>query len=275
MTDPVAGHYAGRSDLAAAIAERLTAGGHDLNSLKPQDLSGVDEFHIRGREATLELAEQMGLTAGARVLDIGSGLGGPARTVAQTYDCHVTGVDLTQAYCEAATAISAWFGLDDNTDFIAADATDLPLDDDAFDAAMTIHAAMNIPDKPAMFREARRVLKPGRMFAVYDVLQGEGGDVIFPVPWARDPSISALATPDDMLKLLDDAGFAVETSADSTSKSQAWFEAMAERLRTSGPPPVGFDLIFGPDFADMMHNQIENLAERRIRTVTYVCRAER
>lgn len=275
MTDPVAGHYAGRSDLAAAIAERLTAGGHDLNSLKPQDLSGVDEFHIRGREATLELAEQMGLTAGARVLDIGSGLGGPARTVAQTYDCHVTGVDLTQAYCEAATAISAWFGLDDNTDFIAADATDLPLDDDAFDAAMTIHAAMNIPDKPAMFREARRVLKPGRMFAVYDVLQGEGGDVIFPVPWARDPSISALATPDDMLKLLGDAGFAVETSADSTSKSQAWFEAMAERLRTSGPPPVGFDLIFGPDFADMMHNQIENLAERRIRTVTYVCRAER
>lgn len=275
MTDPVAGHYAGRSDLAAAIAERLTAGGHDLNSLKPQDLSGVDEFHIRGREATLELAEQMGLTAGARVLDIGSGLGGPARTVAQTYDCHVTGVDLTQAYCEAATAISAWFGLDDDTDFIAADATDLPLDDDAFDAAMTIHAAMNIPDKPAMFREARRVLKPGRMFAVYDVLQGEGGDVIFPVPWARDPSISALATPDDMLKLLGDAGFAVETSADSTSKSQAWFEAMAERLRTSGPPPVGFDLIFGPDFADMMHNQIENLAERRIRTVTYVCRAER
>lgn len=275
MTDPVAGHYAGRSDLAAAIAERLTAGGHDLNSLKPQDLSGVDEFHIRGREATLELAEQMGLAAGARVLDIGSGLGGPARTVAQTYDCHVTGVDLTQAYCEAATAISAWFGLDDDTDFIAADATDLPLDDDAFDAAMTIHAAMNIPDKPAMFREARRVLKPGRMFAVYDVLQGEGGDVIFPVPWARDPSISALATPDDMLKLLDDAGFAVETSADSTSKSQAWFEAMAERLRTSGPPPVGFDLIFGPDFADMMHNQIENLAERRIRTVTYVCRAER
>lgn len=275
MTDPVAGHYAGRSDLAAAIAERLTAGGHDLNSLKPQDLSGVDEFHIRGREATLELAEQMGLAAGARVLDIGSGLGGPARTVAQTYDCHVTGVDLTQAYCEAATAISAWFGLDDNTDFIAADATDLPLDDDAFDAAMTIHAAMNIPDKPAMFREARRVLKPGRMFAVYDVLQGEGGDVIFPVPWARDPSISALATPDDMLKLLGDAGFAVETSADSTSKSQAWFEAMAERLRTSGPPPVGFDLIFGPDFADMMHNQIENLAERRIRTVTYVCRAER
>ncbi len=273
MTDPVAGHYAGRSDLAADIAERLTAGGYDLNSLKPQDVSGVDEFHIRGGEATLELAEQMDLAAGARVLDIGSGLGGPARRVAQTYDCHVTGVDLTQAYCEAAATISAWFGLDDEVNFIAADATDLPLDDDTFDSAMTIHAAMNIPDKPAMYREACRVLKPGRIFAVYDVLQGEGGDVIFPVPWARDPSISALATPEDMPQLLDDAGFEIESSTDSTSQSQAWFAAMAERMRASGPPPVGFDLIFGPDFVDMMHNQIQNLAERRIRTVSYVCRA--
>lgn len=273
MTDPVAGHYAGRSDLAAAIAERLTAAGYDLNSLKPQDVSGVDEFHIRGGEATLELAEQMDLAAGARVLDIGSGLGGPARRVAQTYDCHVTGVDLTQAYCEAAATISAWFGLDDEVNFIAADATDLPLDDDTFDSAMTIHAAMNIPDKPAMYREACRVLKPGRIFAVYDVLQGEGGDVIFPVPWARDPSISALATPEDMPQLLDDAGFEIESSTDSTSQSQAWFAAMAERMRASGPPPVGFDLIFGPDFVDMMHNQIQNLAERRIRTVSYVCRA--
>jgi len=273
VTDPVAGHYAGRSDLAAAIAERLTAAGYDLNSLKPQDVSGVDEFHIRGGEATLELAEQMDLAAGARVLDIGSGLGGPARRVAQTYDCHVTGVDLTQAYCEAAATISAWFGLDDEVNFIAADATDLPLDDDTFDSAMTIHAAMNIPDKPAMYREACRVLKPGRIFAVYDVLQGEGGDVIFPVPWARDPSISALATPEDMPQLLDDAGFEIESSTDSTSQSQAWFAAMAERMRASGPPPVGFDLIFGPDFVDMMHNQIQNLAERRIRTVSYVCRA--
>jgi ubiquinone/menaquinone biosynthesis C-methylase UbiE len=275
VTDPVAGHYAGRSDLAAAIADRLTAGGYDLGSLEPQDLSGVDEFHIRGREATLELAGQMELAAGARVLDIGSGLGGPARTVAQTYDCHVTGVDLTQAFCEAAAEISAWFGLDDEVDFIAADATDLPLEDDAFDSAMTIHAAMNIPDKPAMFSEARRVVKPGGIFAVYDVLQGEGGEVIFPVPWARDPSISVLAAPDDMLELLADAGFEVEASSDSTAQSQAWFEAMAERLRSSGPPPVGFDLIFGPDFADMMHNQIRNLADRRIRTVTYVCRAPR
>jgi ubiquinone/menaquinone biosynthesis C-methylase UbiE len=101
------------------------------------------------------------------------------------YGCHVTGIDLTQAFCDTADALSEWVNLGDRVTFQQGDATNLHYDDNQFDAAMTIHVAMNIPDKDKVYSEARRVVKPGRIFAVYDVLQGEGGDVLFPVPWAR------------------------------------------------------------------------------------------
>lgn len=132
---------------------------------------------------------------------------------------------------------------------------------------------MNIAAKPKMYAEARRVLKPGGRFAVYDVLQGEGGEVIFPVPWAREPSISHLATRGEMRALLAGAGFEIEEVHDSTEESQRWFEAMAERMARSGPPPVSFDAFLGRDFPEMVRNQVRNLSERRIRTVTYVCEA--
>jgi hypothetical protein len=138
---------------------------------------------------------------------------------------------------------------------------------------MTIHAAMNIPAKGRMYAEARRVVKPGRIFAVYDVLQGEGGDVMFPVPWARDPSISHLATAEDMQRLLHEAGFTVLHVHDSSEESQSFFERMVGRIGRSGPPPVTVQTFLGDDFPEMARNQVRNLAERRIRTVSYICEA--
>lgn len=269
MTDAVATHYAGDGDLAAAIAAQFRQAGKDPASLRAADLASVDEFHIRGRKATLDIAAALGLDAASHVLDIGSGLGGPARTVAEAHGCRVTGIDLTQAFCDAATAMSGWVGLADRVAFRQGDATALPFDDAAFDAAMTIHVAMNIPAKDRMYAEARRVLKPGGRFAVYDVLQGEGGPVLFPVPWAREPSISHLATPAEMEALLTAAGFEILSADDSTEDSQAWFEALVGRP----PPAVTFKTFLGDEFAAMARNQVANLKERRIRTVTYLCRA--
>jgi ubiquinone/menaquinone biosynthesis C-methylase UbiE len=221
----------------------------------------------------LELAAQMALSKDTRVLDIGSGLGGPARTLAEEYGCHVTGLDLTQAFCDAAKVMSDWVNLGERVAFQQGDATDLPFADNQFDAAMTIHVAMNIAAKDKVYEQARRVVKPGGIFAVYDVLQGEGGDVLFPVPWARDPSISHLATPDEMKSLLAGAGFKVLDVRDSTDESQSWFEAMTTRMTQSGPPPVTFHLILGDDYPEMARNQVRNLSERRIRTVSYICEA--
>ncbi len=273
MDDPVVRHYGGDDELAASIANGLRQAGKAATSLTTADLASVDEFHIGGRAATLELARHLNLGASSRVLDIGSGLGGPARTLAETYRCHVTGVDLTPAFCSAAGVLSTWVGLSDHVSFHQGDATKLPFENTTFDAAMTIHVAMNIAAKDRMYAEARRVLRHGARFGVYDVLQGEGGDVLYPVPWAREPSISHLATPSEMSHLLGGAGFSILEVLDSTEESQRWFEALAARMAKS-VPPVTFRLFLGNSFPEMATNQIRNLKDRRIRTVRYVCQAQ-
>lgn len=271
MSDVVS-HYSGSGRLTTAIRSALTDAGVELHGISTTALAPVDEFHIRGRAATLEIAEALAVDDESTVLDIGSGLGGPARTLAEVIGCQVIGIDLTPEFCETAAELSEWTGLADRTHFAVGDATALDFPDGAFDAAMTIHVAMNIADKAGMYREARRVLKPAGRFVVYDVLQGPGGDVHFPVPWAREASTSYLATTERMRELLDDAGFAVIAETDSSAESRDWFAAMAARMANSGPPPVTFAAFLGSDFAEMARNQVANLTEDRIRTVTFVCR---
>ena len=273
MTDHVARHYSENLELAGLIKQALQNAGKEADKLATADLAIVDEFHIRGRKATLELGEQMNLAAGSHVIDIGSGLGGPARTLAEIFGCLVTGIDLTQAFCDAATAMSEWVGLSNRVSFRQGDATNLPFADEQFDAAMTIHVAMNIAAKDKMYAEARRILKPGGIFAVYDVLQGEGGEVLYPVPWAREPSISHLATPNQMKSLLTRAGFKLVDVQDSTDESQRFFEGMTAQMARTGSPPVAWRLFLGDDFPAMARNQVRNVTERRIRTVSYICAA--
>ncbi len=272
MTSLVQRHYGSAGALSERIAARLSAAGKDITQLTPADLAPIDEFHIRGRRATLELAAKMEIAPGARVLDLGSGLGGPARTLAAVHACSVTGIDLTAEFCAAATEMSRWVRLTDNVDFEQGDATALRFAACTFDAVMTIHAAMNIARKDRMYAEAHRVLKPGRIFAIYDVLRGDGGDVLFPVPWAPDASISHLATRAEMRELLEAADFVIVEEIDSTDESAAWFRDNATRLATANPPPITLRSFLGEEGAHMTINQVRNLAERRIQTVTYICR---
>lgn len=272
MGNHVARHYGGEGDIVEAISASLRKAGKDTASLTTADLASVDEFHIGGRPATLALARHLKLSPSSLMLDIGSGLGGPARTAAETYGCAVTGVDLTPAFCRAAAVLSTWVKLSHLVRFEQGDATALPFGDTTFDAAMTMHVAMNIAAKDQMYAEARRVLKRGGRFAIYDVLQGEGGKVLYPVPWAREPSISHLVTPSDMTDLLTGSGFSILETHDSTEESQRWFEALAARMANSAPP-VTFRLFLGDAFPAMAANQVRNLKERRIRTVSYICEA--
>ncbi|WP_229866545.1 class I SAM-dependent methyltransferase [Sinomonas cellulolyticus] len=273
MTDPVVDHYAGSDDLTSSIAAALDAAGIEREGMTTAVLPPVDEFHIRGRAATVEIIEALKVDASSRVLDIGSGLGGPARTIAEVADAHVTGVDLTPAFAATASDLSVWTGLSSRTTFLVGDATALEFPDGHFDAALTVHVGMNVADKAAMYREAHRVLKPRGRFVVYDVLQGEGGEVNYPVPWARSSSTSFLATRAEMTEFLRGAGFAVLDAIDSSAESLAWFEAMAARLAASGPPPVTFAAFLGGDFREMARNQVTNLRDHRIETVTFVCEA--
>lgn len=264
--------YGGPGGLVTAISDALAAAGLEPSALRPVDLAPVDEFHIRGRSASLEIIDALDLTAGSHVLDLGSGLGGPARTLAEVTGCTVTGVDLTPEFCEVARALSEWTGLSDRTQFLVGDATATALPNGAVDAALTAHVAMNIPDKPALYAEAFRVLRPGGRFVAYDVVQGEGGEVRYPVPWADGPSTSFLATASEMREMLTAAGFDVVSEVDSTEASLEWFRQMRARIEREGPPPVTFAAFLGGDgFARMAANQVANLAERRIRTVMFTC----
>jgi MPBQ/MSBQ methyltransferase len=269
MTDPtqvnetVQAHYT-RSGLGSLILAALEQAGKDLNRLTPEDLAPIDEFHIRGRAATLELARIARVDSTKRVLDVGSGIGGTSRCLAREFGCRVTGIDLTEEYCSAAAVLSDRIGLAELVDYRQGDATSLPFPDASFDIVWTEHAAMNIPDKPRLYEEMHRVLKPGGTLAIYDILAGPSGPVLFPVPWARIPASSFLVTPDELRNLLHEAGFNIEAWLDTTDAARAWFVALAEKIRNEGMPPLGFHILLGSDFQAMAQNQRRNLEDGRI-----------
>jgi len=263
VNEAIQTHY-GHLDVGSVILAALEKVGKDLDHLTPEDLAPVDEFHIRGRAATLELARAAGLDASKYVLDVGSGVGGTSRCLAKEFGCRVTGIDLTDEYCRAAAMLSAKVGLASLIDYRQGDATNLPFDDGMFDVVWTEHVAMNIPDKTRLYDELCRVLKPGGTLAIYDVLAGPAGTVLFPVPWARTSDTSFLVQPSELRTLLEDAGFTISEWSDTTEAARVWFLSLAEKIRKEGFPPLGFHLLLGSDFQEMAQNQGRNLQEGRI-----------
>jgi ubiquinone/menaquinone biosynthesis C-methylase UbiE len=259
-------HY-GRGELLAAILQALREAGKDPARLEPADLAPVDEFHIRGREATVELADRASLKPGLRVLDVGSGLGGSVRYLASERKCRAIGIDLTAEYVEAARALAELVGLGGATQFRRCSALELPFPDESFDAVWTEHAQMNVADKRRFYSEIARVLVPGGCLAFHDVFRGEGGEPHFPVPWAGDSSISFLARPEVVREILDDLGFAVIDWEDKSQQSLEWFAAAVGKVGASGPPPLGLHLLMGSTARAKFENQVRNLAEQRIAVV--------
>lgn len=262
-------HYA-RGEILDSILRALRAMGKDVARLAPPDLAPVDEFHVRGREATVELANRGSLKPDARVLDVGCGLGGSARYLASERHCRVTGVDLTQEYIDVATALAARVGLGDRVEYRQCSALRLPFDDGAFDVVWTEHAQMNIADKRAFYAELARVLRPGGRLLFHDIFQGGGGELRYPVPWAEEASISFLATPQVVRDILEEAGFRVLDWEDKSRQSLEWFVAAVEKLRRSGPPPLGLHLLMGETAKAKLENVIRNLREARFVVVQAV-----
>jgi SAM-dependent methyltransferase len=276
MTEQVAQHYGkgggkggGNDGLLDRILAALTEAGKDIDHLTIDDLAPVDEFHSRRRLATQELGAMLTPSDSDRVIDIGSGLGGPSRYLATTYRCRVSGVDLTPEFVATATALTARVGLSVQVDFQVGSALDLPFPDASFDCAWSQNVAMNIADRARYYSEMFRVLRPGGRLAIQDVAAGNGSALDFPVMWADRPEISFLRTPEETLSLLNRTGFRVLQWVDNTETSLA--EAAAERGRAPAAPPIlGIHLVVGPSFRDKMRNAQHAMVEGRTRLINAV-----
>lgn len=267
----VARHYT-HGALERAILDGLKAMGRTADRLQPDDLAAIDEFHIGGHRATADLADQLGLKPGMALLDLGSGLGGPARFFARQYGCRVTGVDLTPEYVQVADSLTRMVGLAGRASFRVGSATQLPFDAASFDAATLLHVGMNIADKDSLAAEVTRVLKPDGVFAVYDVMRTGAGDLDFPLPWAVAPATSFLAEPSTYRRALERAGFAVAAERNRRDFAIEFFKTLRARMGTAGPPPLGLHVLMGETAQRKVANMIANIEAGRIAPVEMIGR---
>lgn len=271
MTDELDGvrdHYRA-TGLTERLKTVLAALGPEDQLLTPRQLGTLDQFHTRGLTATAELAQLADIAAGMSVLDVGSGIGGPARFLAATYGCRVTGVDLSEPFVDAARYLTERTGQSERLSFQTANALELPFDDGHFDIVLLQHVAMNISDRGRLYREIRRVLKSGGRFATFDVVLGSG-QPDYPLPWARTPATSFLLTIDATREAIEPAGLRMLAWQDDTEAAKAWFA----QLRASGPPPSpNLGVVMGPDFAELAANLGRNLMVGRLGILTAVFEA--
>ena len=257
----VSSHYT-TGALLETIKGGLRAAGADPENPAPEDLKGVDEFHLGGLEATEQFLDPLGIGPDQRVLDIGSGIGGTARFIAGRYGASVTGVDLTPAFVETAAALSAMVGMSDQTRFLQGSALELPVEDRSADLITMLHVGMNIADKPALFAEVARVLAPGGRFALFDLMEGSGEALTFPVPWASDGEHSFVVPPQTYRDAAATAGLTPVSEVDRSEYSVDFFTRV---MAADGPPPpVGLHLIMGPTAKEKYGNVARAVLDGRV-----------
>jgi len=251
-------HYA-RPTLEKKIEAALMASGKKLDRLTPEDLAPVDEFHVGGRQATIDLADGLRIEPGMVMLDIGCGLGGASRYFAQARGCRVFAVDLTPDFVQVAEALAARVGLADRVRYQQASALALPFEAQTFDRATLMHVGMNIADKSALFTEVRRVLKPGARFGIYDIMRVGAGEIAYPVPWATLESTSFVAAPEDYRRDLEATGFTVVGERNRRDFGIAYFRELQARTAANGVSPLGLHIPMGETAVRQMVNIFTNI----------------
>jgi len=273
----VAGHY-GRGQLEEMILAAVAREGKDPEKLTAVDLAAVDEFHVGGLEATQELAKQMELRAGLRLLDVGSGIGGPARYFAAEHGCKVTGIDLTEEFVRVARSLTTRTKLDGLVDFRQGSALELPFSPGTFDRAYMIHVGMNIADKAGIFREVRRVLKPDGLFTIFDIMStGDGrtghGPLRYPVPWATSEETSFVGEVKEYRDALQNAGFRIAQERGRRAFAIEFTERVLARMKQGGPPALGLHILLGEKAPIMAGNVLAMMKEGIIEPVELHARA--
>ncbi len=271
MTNAIADHW-GRGDVYGLIVSALNKMSKPLESLTVEDLAPVDHFHARGFPATVELADRLPIKAGQRFLDIGCGLGGPARYIAKRFRCSVIGLDITEPFVEAANKLTALLRMDGQVTIEHGDGQRLPYADVFFDCAYTQHVTMNIADRPRFFADAFRVLRPGAFFALTEHGLGAKGNPHYPVPWSVDGSGAYLVTPAETRAILEAVGFEDIEAEDTGAKYVGGYKSMIEKAEKGLLPPLGTHLLMGETALQKTRNAARNIEEGRTHPILLICR---
>ncbi len=268
----VANHYT-RGDLLSAIRAGVEKLGKTPETVTIEDLAPVDEFHIGGRMATRSFLDQIGIRPEDHVLDVGCGIGGASRFAARTYGCQVTGMDLTEEYVETGNTLCSWLGLENRVKLSQGNALAMNLPDATVDKAFMLHVGMNIPDKASLAMEVWRVLRPGGVFGIYDIMEVGGDQLKYPVPWATVAKASSLASPANYKHSLMAAGFQIVSERDRREFALDFFERLKENSAVAdGPPPLGLHILMGKEAPTKVQNMIENVSRNRVAPIELIAR---
>jgi SAM-dependent methyltransferase len=266
----LATHYSARYIEARILAALRAAGLNPDQRLSPPELGALDHFHTGGWRASLALKDLAQIRTEDRVLDLGAGLAGAARMLADSPGCLVDCVELSDDYCVGARLLNRLTALDDRIAVHKGSALDLPFADDTFDAVWMQNVGMNIADKHRLYAEVRRVLKPGGRFAFQEMVAGKNAVSYFPLPWATGPADHFLISFEAMREVLTRCGFVA-----------AYFEDVSDAplpVPASGTPestpqaPLSLS-VYVDDLTLKAQNATRSVREGQVRLVRGVFRA--
>ena len=249
------------------IIQALEQAGKDSATISSDDLAPFDALHTGGRAATAELAQLAEFDSSLAVLDVGCGLGGAARFLAETYGCRVHGIDLTQDFVDNAKELSSLVHLDNLTTFEQGSALALAFEDRSFDLVWTEHTQMNIADKEKFYSEIARVLQPGGCLLFHDIFGDEAGGLQFPLPWANEASISFIRDEKEIRGTIEEAGLEITHWQNRNEASLEFFEQSLRHFDKRDQPESGAQIFMGSRFREKIQNLVHHLSESRLSVV--------